>query len=284
MSDEMNKNQGRQTQDKAAKANGPTTPKQSLLNRKHRTPLQNLVLSSMADGDLFATLFNLYFYCMSECTDEVGYAWYSEDFSRAVERKEYDFLYKTDVTYNDDEGDKSFIGSFDSLKKAAFDYYERADDMQRNQFHAFMRRIGWKFGDVVGRYHNIVKETIIFYEQELSGYLDLFGEFYFSDRLDNDCLGTLSVLAGKHIHPYKIHRLAYWYCAISESIDKGWANYWWWDHCAMTGKELFDFLSETGKTQEICLEKTRDATLDLIDRALKYMRPINCRTSKIQTI
>lgn len=71
MSDEMNKNQGRQTQDKAAKANGSTTPQQSLLNRKHHTPLQNLVLSSMADGDLFATLFNLYFYCMSECTDEV---------------------------------------------------------------------------------------------------------------------------------------------------------------------------------------------------------------------
>ena len=112
MSDEMNKNQGRQTQD------------------KHRTPLQNLVLSSMADGDLFATLFNLYFYCMSECTDEVGYAWYSEDFSRAIKGREYDFLYETDVMCDDNEADRSFVGSFDSLKKAAVDYYYRAEDSE----------------------------------------------------------------------------------------------------------------------------------------------------------
>ena len=199
MSDEMNKNQGRQTQDKAAKANGSTTPKQSLLNRKHRTPLQNLVLSSMADGDLFATLFNLYFYCMSECTDEVGYAWYSEDFSRAIKGREYDFLYETDVMCDDNEADRSFVGSFDSLKEAAVDYYYRAEDSQRKRFDTFMKRIGWKFDDVVGKYHNIVIDIILFYEQELPGYLGLFGEFYFSGMLDNDWLGAMSIQAGKRL-------------------------------------------------------------------------------------
>ena len=284
MSDEMNKNRGRQTQDKAAKANGSTTPKQSLLNRKHRTPLQNLVLSSMADGDLFATLFNLYFYCMSECTDEVGYAWYSEDFSRAIKGREYDFLYETDVMCDDNEADRSFVGSFDSLRKASIDYYESADDMQRNRFHAFMKRIGWKFDDVVGKYHNIVIDIILFYEQELPGYLGLFGEFYFSGMLDNDWLGAMSIQAGKHIHPYRIHRLAYWYYAISECIEKGWADYSWWELSAMTGNDLFDYLTETEKKQKISLEKTTDATLDLIDQALNSMRPIIDRTSKIQTI
>ena len=283
MSDEMNKNRGRQTQDKAVKKSGATTPKRSPLNRKHRIPLQNLVLSSMEDCDLFATLFNLYFYCMSECADEVGYAWYSEDFSRTIKGKEYDFLFEWDIASKDNDN-LSFTGSFDSLKKAAIYYYDRAEDRQRKRFDSFMKKISWKFDDVVGRYHNIVKETILFYEQRLPGYLGLFGEFYFSEMLDNDWLGAMSILAGKSIYPYKIHRLAYWYYAISESIDKGWANYWWWEHCVMTGKELFDFLSETDKKQETSLKKTKDATLDLIGRALDSMRPIIDRTSKIQTI
>ena len=48
-------------------------------------------------------------------TDDVVYAWYSADFSRAIKGKEYDFLYEKDVVEN--EVNKSFIGSFDALKK-----------------------------------------------------------------------------------------------------------------------------------------------------------------------
>lgn len=254
----------------------------SLRQRKHRIPLQNLVLSSMTDCDLFATLFYLYFYCMAECTDDVGYAWYSEDFSRTIKGKEYDFLYEKDVMDND-ETDKSFIGSFDSLKKAAVDYYGRADDRQRKRFDTFMNKIGWKFDEAVGEYHNIVNETILFYEQNLNNYLDLFGEFYFSGMSVNDWLGTMSIHAGKNIYPYKIHRLAYWYYAISESINKGWADYWWWEQSAMTGDDLFDLLTEIEAESEISLEKTKDATLDLIGRALKNMRPIIERISKTHT-
>ena len=284
MSDEMKQNKERQTQNMAASENGERTPEQLLRKRKHRIPLQNLVLSSMADCDLFASLFNLYFYCMSECIDEVGYAWYSEDFSRAIRGREYDFLYETDVMGNDDETEKSFIGSFDSLKKAATDYYGSADDRQRKRFDAFMKRIGWKFDDVIDKYHETVKETILFYEQELPGYLGLFGEFYFSEMLDSDWLGAMSLQAGKSIRPYKIHRLAYWYRAISECIEKGWADYSWWELSAMTGRDLFDYLSETRMKQETNLVKTRDATFDLIDRALKSMNPIVDRISKIHTI
>ena len=66
--------------------------------------------------------------------------------------------------------------------------------------------------------------------------------------------------------------------------EKGWADYSWWELSAMTGNDLFDYLTETEKKQKISLEKTTDATLDLIDRALNSMRPIIDRTSKIQTI
>ena len=250
----------------------------SLRQRKHRIPLQNLVLSSMTDCDLFATLFYLYFYCMAECTDDVGYAWYSEDFSRAIKGKEYDFLYKTDVVEN--EANKSFIDSFDALKKAALDYYDNADGKQRKRFDTFMKRIGWRFDDVVDKYHNIVKETIMFYEQKLLGYFDLLGEFYFSDTLDIDWIGAMSEHIGRNIYPYKIHKLAYWYCRISESIKKCRGDDCWWERSAMTGKELSDFLSDMEKQKDIFHEKTRDATLDLIGRALKNMQPIIERISK----
>ena len=101
MSNEMNQNKGRQTHNKTATENSEPTPKQLLRKRKHRIPLRNLVLSSMGDGDLFATLFNLYFYCMSECTDEYGYAWCYPDFSRTIEGREYDFLYEMDIENNE---------------------------------------------------------------------------------------------------------------------------------------------------------------------------------------
>ena len=52
----------------------------------------------------------------------------------------------------------------------------------------------------------------------------------------------------------------------------------------MTGKEMFDYLTDLQKKSKTSLDKTRDATLDLIDRALRNMRPIIERTSKIQTI
>lgn len=125
MSNEMNQNKGRQTHNKTATENSEPTPKQLLRKRKHRIPLRNLVLSSMGDGDLFATLFN---------------------------------------------------------------------------------------------------------------------------------------------------------------IDKGWGDFWWWEMSVMTGKDLFDFLTDLQKKSKTSLDKTRDATLDLIDRALRNMHPIIERTSKIQTI
>lgn len=284
MSNEMNQNKGRQTQGKAAKASKELTPKQLLRKRKHRIPLRNLVLSSMGDGDLFATLFNLYFYCMSECTDEDGYAWCYPDFSRTIEGGEYDFLYKTDILDNEKNTDKSFISSFNELKMAAIDYYESAEDRQRRRFDLFMKRIGWTFDDIIGKYYDIANENILFYERELPGYLGLFGEFYFSEPVYNDWLGAMSIQAGKNIYPYKIHRLAYWYYAISECINKGWGDFWWWEMSVMTGKDLFDFLTDLQKKSKTSLDKTRDATLDLIDRALRNMRPIIERTSKIQTI
>lgn len=250
----------------------------SLRQRTHRIPLQNLVLSSMADGDLFATLFNLYFYCMSECTDDVGYAWYSADFSRAVKGKEYGFLYKTDVVEN--EAKKSFIGTFDALKKTALDYYDNADDKQRKRFDTFMKRTGWQFDDVVNKYHNIVEETIVFYEQNLLGYFDLLGKFYFSDTLDIDWIRAMSEYIGRNIYPYKIHKLAYWYCGISESIKKCRVDNCWRERSAMTGKELSDFLSDMEKKKDIFHDKTRDAALDLIDLALKNMQPVIERISK----
>ena len=252
--------------------------KLSLRQRTHRIPLQNLVLSSMADGDLFATLFNLYFYCLSECADDVGYAWYSEDFSRTIKGKEYGFLYKTDVVEN--EANKSFIGSFDALKKAALDYYDNADDKQRKRFDTFIKRIGWRFDDVVDKYHNIVKATIVFYEQKLLGYFDLLGEFYFSDTLNFDWIGAISEHIGRNIYPYKIHKLAYWYCGISESIKKCRVDNCWWEQSAMTGKELSDFLSDKEKKKDIFHDRTKDAALDLIGRALKNMQPVIERISK----
>ena len=284
MSNEMNQNKGRQTHNKTATENSESTPKQLLRKRKHRIPLRNLVLSSMGDGDLFATLFNLYFYCMSECTDELGYAWYYQDFSRTIEGREYDFLYEMDIENNEKNTDESFSGSFNALKRAAIDYYDSAEDRQRRRFDLFMKRIGWTFDDIIGKYYDIANENILFYERELPGYLGLFGEFYFSGTLNNDWLGGMSIQAGKNIYPYKIHRLAYWYHAISECIDCGWANFWWWEQSVMTGKEMFDYLTDLQKKSKTSLDKTRDATLDLIDRALRNMRPIIERTSKIQTI
>ena len=43
-------------------------------------------------------------------------------------------------------------------------------------------------------------------------------------------------------------------------------------------------LTDLKKKSEPSLDKTRDAALDLIDRALRNMRPINERTSEIQTV
>lgn len=284
MSNEMNQNKGRQTHNKTATENSEPTPKQLLRKRKHRIPLRNLVLSSMEDGDLFATLFNLYFYCMSECADELEYAWYYQDFSRAIKGEEYNLFYKKDILYDKDKTYKIFIGSFDGLKMDAIDYYESAEDRQRRRFDLFMKRIGWTFDDINGKYHDIVTENILFYERELPGYLDLFGEFYFSETMKNDWLGTMSIQAGKNIYPYKIHRLAYWYYGISECINKGCSDLWWWEMSVLTGKDLYDYLSDLQQESKTSLDKTRDATLDLIDRALRNMRPIIERTSKIQTI
>lgn len=211
-------------------------------------------------------------------TDDVVYAWYSADFSRAVKGKEYGFLYEKDVVEN--EANKSFISSFDALKKAALDYYDNADDKQRKRFDTFMKRTGRQFNDVVNKYHNIVKETIVFYEQKLLGYFDLLGEFFFSDTLEINWIDTMSEHLGRNIYPYKIHKLAYWYCGFSESIKKYRFDDCWWERSAMTGKELSDFLSDMGKKKEIFHDKTRDAALDLIGRALKNMQPIIERISK----
>lgn len=92
----------------------PSARPEDYEGRDRHWTLRKMTLAAAKDGDLFGTLFNFYYYCMAQCCDKAGYTWLRPLISLAEQGKA------------DTDPKDTNIGSFDSLKKTAIDYYNIA--------------------------------------------------------------------------------------------------------------------------------------------------------------
>lgn len=234
----------------------PPARQEDYEGRDRHWNLRKMMLAAAKDCDLFGTLFYFYYYCMAQCCDKAGYTLFSPLINLAEQG-----------TADTDPKDTN-TGSFDSLKKAAADYYNISPETQRRNVRNLLQKIGWKLDDAFEKHYGLANEVIEWYEKGIEYVYEIL-DLSFRYSIDYDFDPEAAHLNIFYFKPHKVHHLAYWYSVFSMKQDC------FEESLLMpkTGKELYDFLSDIENRPDIFDEKKRKSVLDTVRMALKAMRP-----------
>ena len=218
------------------------------------------MMDAAKEWDLRRVLCNFYLFCISGYANDKLYPYmkFKSVFDKVAGLDFYDLEHE----------DRPIA----ILREAVLYFFDTDPDC--NQYLDVLERFGWNAKNLLNEYH----KTVIEASKVLN---DIPGTLPFQKYYKPYLLSMFDEVSNSAYIP-DLPKLAYWYCALSSVIKRGYLDNSWWENLErMSRADIYEYLCRMPVETSVFDNESQEMILYTVKLAIRYMEPF-AKISKIQ--